>query len=93
MGTYHWYAFRLLIMSLSSLLLMFVLKRLFHRNRPGDPLLFQAKGKSFPSGHAMMSVTFYGLLLYMLLQTGMGPGIKIGITFFITLLILLIGFS
>jgi membrane-associated phospholipid phosphatase len=45
--------------------LMFLLKNLFNRPRPEIPLIDSAKGLSFPSGHALMSVTFYGLLIYM----------------------------
>jgi undecaprenyl-diphosphatase len=43
---------------------MFGLKRLFGRERPSDQLLEQATNFSFPSGHALMSITFYGLLAY-----------------------------
>jgi len=92
-GSHHWYASRILAMSLSSLLLMFLLKQLFHRRRPQTPLLFQAKGMSFPSGHAIMSVCFYGLLCYMLQQTTVAPFIKSSAIVFTVLLALLIGFS
>ena len=33
------------------------------------PLLKAARGLSFPSGHAIMSVTFYGLLVYIIQHT------------------------
>ncbi len=92
-GRHHWYAFNLLLVSLSSLILMFILKRLFHRKRPATPLLFEAKGKSFPSGHAMMSVCFYGLLLHMFLHTDIDPYLKSVAVILTVLLILLIGFS
>lgn len=92
-GQHQWYAIRILFMSLSSLILMFVLKRLFHRKRPAEPLLFQAKGKSFPSGHAMTAVTFYGLLLYMLVQSNMGSAVNTIASIFTILLIIAIGFS
>ncbi len=50
-----------------SLLLMFVLKLLFHRQRPdpyfGFPL---PKDFSFPSGHALTSFCFWGLLAVIL---------------------------
>ena len=47
-----------------------VLKTLFQRTRPeAAPLVF-AKGYSFPSGHAMISFAFYGLLGYLLWQYG-----------------------
>ncbi|MEP6676667.1 MAG: phosphatase PAP2 family protein [Ferruginibacter sp.] len=93
LGHQHWYALNVLLVSLSSLLLMFMLKQLFRRNRPAVPLLFEAKGKSFPSGHAIMAVCFYGLLLQMLLHTGIAPSLKTLFTIFTVLLILSISFS
>ena len=42
-----------------------LLKAWFHRPRPTTALLFQ-QGLSFPSGHAMMSVAFYGCLAWLL---------------------------
>ncbi len=41
------------------------LKFLFHRQRPGLPHLVEVTGLSFPSGHAMMSFIFYGMLIYL----------------------------
>src|SRR5947209_1590655 len=55
-----WYSIKIPAIALSSLGLMFALKFAFHRSRPPVPLLEEAKGLSFPSGHALMSVTFYG---------------------------------
>jgi undecaprenyl-diphosphatase len=43
-----------------------VLKRLFERERPSVTHLSFADGFSFPSGHAMVSSAFYGLLAYVL---------------------------
>jgi undecaprenyl-diphosphatase len=63
---HSWFSIRVASIALSSLLLMFALKHLFHRKRPIQPLLEKAKGLSFPSGHAIMSVTFYGLIIYIL---------------------------
>jgi undecaprenyl-diphosphatase len=87
------YAYRVLVMAISSLSLMFILKYLFHRKRPGTPLLYSARGKSFPSGHAIMAINFYGLLLYMLYHTALDQYIKIAAAVFIILLIIVIGFS
>jgi membrane-associated phospholipid phosphatase len=44
---------------------MFILKHLFNRERPLTPLLEPARGLSFPSGHSLMSFTFYGLMIYL----------------------------
>jgi len=59
-----WYSIKVPTIAVSSLLLMFGLKHLFARDRPEGQLLEEAKNFSFPSGHALMSVTFYGLLAY-----------------------------
>jgi membrane-associated phospholipid phosphatase len=93
LSKHHWYAFDILVLSLSSLLLMLLLKQLFRRKRPAVPLLFAAKGMSFPSGHAMMSVCFYGFLLHILLNSSFTPGLQIVFGIACILLILLIGFS
>ncbi|MEO7263795.1 MAG: phosphatase PAP2 family protein [Ferruginibacter sp.] len=92
-GQQHWYAFRVLVIALSSLMLIFILKHLFRRKRPLAPLLNVAKGKSFPSGHAIMAVNFFGLLMYMLLQTEISLLLKACLSIFLILLILFIGFS
>ena len=88
-----WFSIRILAISLSSLLLMMLLKRLFQRKRPLSPLLKAAKGLSFPSGHAIMSVTFYGLLAYMLQLAIPDAFIKYLVTVLIILLIGIIGYS
>src|SRR6185436_642115 len=60
----NWFSIRVITISISSIVLMLLLKQLFQRKRPLSPLLKAAKGLSFPSGHAIMAVTFYGLLIY-----------------------------
>jgi membrane-associated phospholipid phosphatase len=87
------YAFVVLLVSLSSLLLMFILKHLFRRKRPLKPLLFEAKGKSFPSGHAMNAVCFYGLLLHMNLHSVAAASWHTAAIIITVILVLLIGFS
>lgn len=88
-----WFSIRILTISLSSLLLMLLLKRLFQRKRPLSPLLKAAKGLSFPSGHAIMSVTFYGLLIYMMQLAISDVFIKYFVTVLMILLIGIIGYS
>jgi undecaprenyl-diphosphatase len=88
-----WWAIRAGVISLTSLGWMSLLKNLIHRHRPADPLVHGITNFSFPSGHAFMSVAFYGLLVI-----GAATCIKnklqkpVTIIFFI-LLILTIGFS
>ena len=55
-----------LLIALSSLGLMSLFKNLFQRDRPDHPLVNGITNYSFPSGHAMMSIAFYGLLIWLL---------------------------
>jgi len=88
-----WYSIKVPVISLSSLLLMFVLKQFFHRERPLVPLLQAAKGMSFPSGHALMSATFYGMLIYLTWKNAKNENVRNIIIAALLLLIFLIGLS
>lgn len=66
---HRWYSIRIPAIAISSLLLMAVLKNAFARPRPVDQLLDDATNYSFPSGHALMAVTFYGLMAYIAWHT------------------------
>lgn len=90
---HKWYSIRVPAVALSSLGLMFVLKNVFGRQRPDIPLLDAARGLSFPSGHALMSVTFYGLLIYAVYHLWRNAAAKWSMISFLAVLILLIGFS
>ena len=50
-----------------------LLKAYFHRDRPSTALFYQY-GLSFPSGHAMMSVAYYGCLAWLVVQHGRRRG-------------------
>ncbi|HWQ61496.1 MAG TPA: phosphatase PAP2 family protein, partial [Negativicutes bacterium] len=47
-------------------LLNFLLKHLFERARPDMFTVISVTGYSFPSGHAMVSLCFYGMVAYLL---------------------------
>ena len=64
-----WFSIRVVAIALSSLGLMLLFKKIFQRKRPINPLLMPVKGMSFPSGHALMSVAFYGLVIYIVVNT------------------------
>lgn len=89
----NWFSIRVITIAISSLVLMLLLKQLFQRKRPLSPLLKAAKGLSFPSGHAIMAVTFYGLLIYILQHTITIEWLKWTLMILIVFLIILIGFS
>jgi undecaprenyl-diphosphatase len=58
------YCIDILIISISSSVLMFGLKELFHRQRPDLPLIKSiATTYSFPSGHALSSFIFCSVLI------------------------------
>ena len=69
------------------------LKALIDRPRPRAEHLVEASSLSFPSGHAMSSIAFFGFLIYLVWRLISTPWIRWILTFFLTALILLIGFS
>lgn len=63
---HNWEALVLAISLAGGGLLNYILKNIFHRARPDIPHLVKVSGYSFPSGHAMVSATFYGMLGYLI---------------------------
>ena len=90
---HRWYSIKVPAIGLSSLGLMFGLKYLFGRPRPSVPLLFQAEGLSFPSGHALFSITFYGLLVYLVYHGIKQKELRWTFIGLLIVLITIIGFS
>ena len=90
---HKWYSIKIPVIATGGVLLMFVLKYIFNRPRPLIPLLEPVKGLSFPSGHAMMSMTFYGLLIFIVWEYVYNRTLKWALTISLLLFILLIGFS
>jgi membrane-associated phospholipid phosphatase len=90
---HRWYSIKIPVVALSSLLLMFSLKYLFQRSRPLSPLVEHARGYSFPSGHALISFTFYGLLIYLTWLNVKNVWLKWLIITGLALLIFVIGLS
>ncbi|MFC4714349.1 phosphatase PAP2 family protein [Planococcus dechangensis] len=74
-------------------LLTFLLKHLFNRDRPSINEAIDAVGYSFPSGHAMGSLVFYGFVIYLVIRTKQKPWIQWLSVFCLSLLIMLIGIS
>lgn len=70
-----------------------VLKFIIERPRPAVVRLAEASGFSFPSGHSMCSLAFYGFLLYLLIRSNGGFHFKLFGSIIICALILLIGVS
>ncbi len=58
------YAIATGVIAILATALMFILKRIFHRDRPQDPLIERLTNYSFPSGHAFSSFIFCSILGY-----------------------------
>ncbi len=73
-------------------LLNVILKNLFLRERPDLLQLVEVSGHSFPSGHSMNSMIFYGFFAFMILKNMKHRG-KYAISGALGLLVLMIGIS
>ncbi|HRE50491.1 MAG TPA: phosphatase PAP2 family protein [Flavitalea sp.] len=81
------------VVSLGTVLINKALKAYFGRIRPADPLLEGVEGFSFPSGHSMSGLAFYGLLMYLVWNSSLRQQIKQLLIPLLALMIALVGFS
>lgn len=70
-----------------------ILKFIFQRERPNGYRLIEMSGYSFPSGHAMVSMAFYGLLMYIVYRIIKNKPVKIVLITLDVIIIALIGIS
>lgn len=85
-----------IILATNLLLIVIIVhftKIIVHRPRPNYNSLTYEGSYSFPSGHACISMAFYGLLIYFLCKSNISKSLKIIISVLISLLILFIGLS
>ena len=74
--------------------LFLILKMVIHRVRPiSETSLIRAEGWSFPSGHSVMSVIFYGMITYFIVRGIRTWRLRVFIVMTAMFLIFLIGFS
>ncbi len=71
----------------------FVVKQIVQRPRPELNRIIEETGYSFPSGHSMVSLAFYGCLIYLICQKVQRKRIKRVVVAILSILILLIGIS
>jgi undecaprenyl-diphosphatase len=76
-----------------SLLTNLTLKLLFARERPDILQLVTESNYSFPSGHAMINMSFYAMILLLTWRYVGNKTLKYGISFICIVIPLLIGFS
>lgn len=87
-----WYSLKIPVVAIGTISLNLILKFIFDRPRPIAPMI-EAFGLSFPSGHAMMSFSFYGLLIYLAWINISNVYLKYSVCILLFILIHLIAFS
>ena len=70
-----------------------LLKRILRRPRPTEFRIVEESGYSFPSGHSMVSMAFYGYLIYLIYRYIKNKYIKWSLIVLLSILICLIGIS
>ena len=70
-----------------------LLKRILRRPRPTELRIVEETGYSFPSGHSMVSMAFYGYLIYLIYRYIKNKYIKWSLIVLLSILICLIGIS
>ena len=70
-----------------------MLKRFINRARPGIEHLVSVETLSYPSGHAMSAMAFYGFLIFLCTKFRINRFLKIGIIALLAFIILSIGIS
>jgi undecaprenyl-diphosphatase len=86
-------SFNIAAIGLSAGILLKIVKNIFQRHRPPNPLIANVSGFSFPSGHSFSSFTFVGVLIYMLWQSKTKIQLKWAGTVFLFVLATVIAFS
>ena len=70
-----------------------ILKHIIQRERPNINRLIPEKGYSFPSGHAMMSMAFYGMLIFLIFKYVKNTALKWTLIVILTILLATIGMT
>ena len=70
-----------------------LLKRILQRPRPTEYRIIEETGYSFPSGHSMISMAFYGYLIYLIYRYVENKYLKWILISLLSILICLIGIS
>ncbi len=81
--------FVLIVSGLSNV----ALKNVINRARPDAEHLVSVETLSYPSGHAMSAIAFYGFLIYLVYTFKLNSWIKTGLILLFTFLIITIGIS
>jgi undecaprenyl-diphosphatase len=69
------------------------IKHILQRPRPDHLRLIKQGGFSYPSGHSMIAVCVYGIMIYLINKKVQNKKLKIALSILLTILILTIGIS
>lgn len=86
-------AYKIATISITSVVVMFLMKFFLQRERPLVPLIAKVHGYSFPSGHTFTSVTFYGIIAYLIYRNVKSTILKWTLIVGCIVLVLLVGYS
>lgn len=86
-------SFSILLNLIIATFLNLFLKNIIKRQRPEGFRLITETGYSFPSGHSMIGMAFYGFIIYLIIKYLKNKKIKIITITLISILIILIGLS
>ena len=87
------YGLFVILNAVNIVILNIILKLIFMRDRPYDLMIITESGYSFPSGHAMAALGFYGFIIYLIWHFNLRKRAKIIFTILLSILIILIGIS
>lgn len=87
------YFISLFVDMLLIILFNYFLKLFFLRERPINLMIINETGYSYPSGHSMIAVSFYGFILFLIWKMNIKKSYKYILTILIIILIFLIGIS
>lgn len=87
------YVLQLAFISLLSLSSNLILKQIINRARPSSKHLVIVESLSYPSGHAMSAMAFYGFLIYLFYTFKINSYVKIVAIAIFSILIVSIGIS
>ena len=86
-------SFSILLNLIIATFLNLFLKNIIQRQRPEGFRLITETGYSFPSGHSMIGMAFYGFIIYLIIKYLKSKKMKIIAVTLISILIILIGLS
>ncbi len=81
------------LVTLFNFIVSEIIKNIIQRPRPEVLRLIPESSFSFPSGHSLVSTSFCGILIYLILKSEMNKNLKVILTVLLALFPILVGIS